>query len=1463
MSRLSGLLLIILACHCGENLVSAQETAKPRPKPLKALLITGGCCHDYNRQKNILKQGIESRAMVEVIHVHSTDGSTKARFSLYDNPDWAKGFDIVIHDECSADVVEQPYVDHILAAHKNGLPAVNLHCAMHSYRLPGKDDWFQFVGIQSTSHGPQKPIDITFVDRDHAITSTLENWTTINEELYNNVKLFPSANPLARGRQDVGNRTDDFVVAWTNEYGKGRVFSTTLGHNNETVADARYLDLLTRGLLWACDKLSPEYLQAYASQKTELVPVNLAKGKKATASASQEGHPPEHAIDGKAETRWCSPDGRPDQWCQIDLGQPEELTGCQIDWEMDGVNYRYKIEGSTDGQKWQMLSDQTKTDERDQVQRLKFAAKGIRFVRLTTTQLTPGCWGSFTEFEVHGTKMEKRLSSGDASLKPKKVAGLEGVKVPAGFVATLFAAPPDVNYPTCLATTPEGTVYVGIDENGSLDRKPNRGKIVRCRDTDGDGKADEFKTFVTVESPRGIIVNSQPMEGKGGGEKTSMIVLHPPTLSAFHDDDGDGVSDRTEVLVKGIGFDLTSRGADHTTNGIQIGIDGWVYVAVGDYGFVQAEGSDGKTAQLRGGGIVRVRPDGSELEIVSRGQRNIYDVAISPTMDLFTRDNTNDGGGWNVRLSHVPQDAEMGYPSLFINFPEEIVEPLADYGGGSPCGAIFVDEPTLPGELKHQLLTCDWGRSIVYRHPMREKGAGYTTEQEAFIEVPRPTDIDVDVKGNLYISSWKDGSFTFSGPNVGYVIQVRPPADIAKTKESESTRKKSGDVDFVSKIVSDSHTIRLKAQRDILRRGPSAEVIRRLEQLAADQQFSIPARVAVLFTLKQLQGEASHPALIRLARDKSIREFALKAVADRRTQLAATSVDPFVEALADENPRVRLVAARAIGRFAQSPELSHTLQKSAEKLVPLAADPDPLVSHLAIRTLWQMNAIEASLAALEAKSVEQRIAATMVLRHLHDPATVSGLLDWLSRESANSKQSSSLADTETRLAVLTALCRLHSREADWTGDWWGTRPDTSGPYYKPTSWSESERILSALQKLLVEADPKTTEKLLLEMKRHKIETPDVQRLTVKLARQDPDFFPRGIDILCHLKSPLTKESATLLNQAAVSRNLDSTLRARSLRALHRRIDQPEIAELAIQSFHSIDTQDQNGDVGAAWDEFVRDQKQAQRVDLFARLADSKETSLTSTSSSRELAYAVLAWIADNRHVGKTERDAALQAVEAAWTNPDLTVAALRGIGRSRAESQSLQVRLLRESKDPRVKAAAEFAAARMELDQEPAFDPNKPLIASMMFEDVLNAAVKIKGDPKLGSRLFSRQGCSACHTVSPDEPLKGPLLQDIAKRYKKEDLIESILKPSAKIAQGFESQFFQTQQGKVYDGFVVRESGDEIEFRNVAGLATVLKKSDIEERGKRELSIMPLGLTDKLNVDQLAAILAYLETLKK
>jgi type 1 glutamine amidotransferase len=265
-------------------LAAVSAPAADAVKPLRVLLVAGGCCHDYATQTRILEQGIEARVRADVEVVFNPDKSTKATFEIYGNPDWASGYDVVIHDECSADVTDPAYVERILAAHRRGTPAVNLHCAMHSYRwgdfrqavAAGAENggWFEMLGLQSTSHGPQQPIEIVFADRAHPVVQTLTDWKTVNEELYNNIQVLPTAKVLATGRQLVPPKPKknepadpaakpteaNAVVAWTNEYGpnKTRIFSTTLGHNNDTVGDDRYLDLVTRGLLWATGKLGDD-----------------------------------------------------------------------------------------------------------------------------------------------------------------------------------------------------------------------------------------------------------------------------------------------------------------------------------------------------------------------------------------------------------------------------------------------------------------------------------------------------------------------------------------------------------------------------------------------------------------------------------------------------------------------------------------------------------------------------------------------------------------------------------------------------------------------------------------------------------------------------------------------------------------------------------------------------------------------------------------------------------------------------------------------------------------------------------------------------------------------------------------------------------------------------------------------------------------------------------------------------
>src|SRR5688572_32172294 len=79
--------------------IATSAIAAKKAKPIKALLVTGGCCHDFAAQKKIIPEGISARANVEWTVVHEGD-DREHRVSIYSNPDWSKGYDVVVHNEC-------------------------------------------------------------------------------------------------------------------------------------------------------------------------------------------------------------------------------------------------------------------------------------------------------------------------------------------------------------------------------------------------------------------------------------------------------------------------------------------------------------------------------------------------------------------------------------------------------------------------------------------------------------------------------------------------------------------------------------------------------------------------------------------------------------------------------------------------------------------------------------------------------------------------------------------------------------------------------------------------------------------------------------------------------------------------------------------------------------------------------------------------------------------------------------------------------------------------------------------------------------------------------------------------------------------------------------------------------------------------------------------------------------------
>jgi len=839
------------------------------------------------------------------------------------------------------------------------------------------------------------------------------------------------------------------------------------------------------------------------------------------------------------------------------------------------------------------------------------------------------------------------------------------LKWPADLNITGFSGPDLTPSPACMAVAATGEVFVGVDMMGSLGKDMNKGFIKRLVDCNHDGIMDSHTEFAQVDNPRGIL----PI-----GDQ--VFVLHttfsPETgkadnmdLVVFEDMDKDGVADGpAKVLIKNLSNSkyLQERGTDHATNGIQMGIDGWIYIAVGDFGFHNATDRDGTQLTMLGGGVVRVRPDGTEMEVYTHGLRNIYDLAIDPFMNIFTRGNTNDGGGWNIRFIHQIQSGEYGYPVLFKHFTEEVLPALVDVGGGSGTGALYMNDNRWPDKYNNVPMMADWGRSYLYFHRLTKNKASFIQDEEEFIQLPQITDVDVDAAGAMYLSAW-DGAGYSGSPDKGYVVRVTPE------NFNYEPFPNLGDFFWTTSLVdllkADNAKTRLSAQYELIKRGKGEG---KVWKLVEDSSLPLEVRAAAIFTFAQLTGEAGIDRLVSLTNDPQVQEFALRALSDRLGTLENVPTEPFLYALNSDSERVKAAAIIGLGRLGkkdvanvllgipvpnsfQAPEAGTEgphAQPNAEIIVP----------HLAVKALVKLNAVEACVKALD---TDQRDMALWAMRYMHSPEAVDGMI----------KAYGNTEDVVFKNNIINTLARIYHQEAPYdTSWWWSTRPDTHGPYYKTVEWDYTPVIRSFLKEEWGKA-----------------------------SKQEKELYAE----------------------------LNSKYR------------------LAIDDFGTIEITTPKEDMPAVDLEKIKNKK------------------------------------------GQ---------------------------------------------------------------------------IGEASIEDIMIALKKIKGNPEKGKEIYKTQACFTCHSVAAGEVMKGPFMGQIGSIMNREQIAESILKPNASISQGFSTVQIQTKDGGNYVGFVTEESATDLTIRNIAGIASQLKKSDIAERKELETSMMPSGLVNALSYEEMASLVAYLEQQK-
>jgi putative heme-binding domain-containing protein len=989
--------------------------------------------------------------------------------------------------------------------------------------------------------------------------------------------------------------------------------------------------------------------------------------------------------------------------------------------------------------------------------------------------------------------------------------------VPADLVLTRFSGPDITPCVATLCVSAQGEVYAGVDLNGSLGKGPGKGRIVKLIDTNKDGVADSSTLFATIDNARGLLAvgprlyvlhTAHGPDGKATG--MNLVVLE--------DADRDGVADGPpKVLVEGIcvAKAINDRGTDHSTNGIRMGIDGWIYIAVGDFGFHNATGTDGAKVTLQGGGVARVRPDGTELELFATGTRNDYDVAIDPFLNLFSRGNTNDGGGWNIRFLHLIQSADYGYPRLFKNFSTEILPALEDLGGGSGVGAFFLSEPTWPAKYNEQPLMADWGRKAIYLHRLTPDGATFTQKAEEFAQISQITDLDDDPSGQMFVSAW-DGAGFKGDPGKGYVSRITPKGWTHRALPDLATAKLA---DLVALLASASATTRFYAQQEILARpADSAAAKIAVLTLAKSTASSLAARVAALYTYAQLEGSPS--AILALAVDESLREFALRAATDRLPRLknSALPLAPFTNTLRTGTPRQRAAAAIALGRLG-NPAAAAALMAEPFTKPEDGGDGDFTQKD----TLKGARESRVTLSTKPGNELRLHLTSTT---DAAQPARLAIFDAYFTLADRSRVTLASLQPIAGRATVEAAPAAAAAPETEAEAAAKASKKNKRGPSGPAVIIEGTPFVTYLVPPGAVQFDARARTPAAsgaeVSVEFFVSSGPPMKSPTASFAPRHAT--PNSAIVVPHLAAhALTRLRAVDASLAAIgTKNEDLALW--TLSYLH----EPAVVVGLLAKL--------TPDMAPAL--------RAKILTTLARLYQQEKpfdgtTWWSTRPDTRGPYYTPVTWSASPRIA------AALEAETARATPAQLDFLARLN------DSHRLGLAKL----GTRLVAAPTEKAPSIDLAK---IASQKGAVATTALEDIIIAVEKLKPNPARGEALFTAQGCVACHALQPGGAALGPFMGQIGSIMNPSQIATAILRPSDTISQGFQTVMLTMKDGSTKMGFATETTSDKIVLRDMTGAISTVRTADVKEDKHLPISMMPEGLANALSLEDFAALVHFL-----
>jgi putative heme-binding domain-containing protein len=655
-------------------------------------------------------------------------------------------------------------------------------------------------------------------------------------------------------------------------------------------------------------------------------------------------------------------------------------------------------------------------------------------------------------------------------------------KVPDGFKIEVVLQAPDIEAPTALCVAPNGDVYFAedpMDMSGPPTKNLDRIWLL---------KGGDPKRKILIADKMWAVMGLEIVRDK-------LYVVHAPYVTVFTLDAEGKVKERVDLFT-----DLGPRVAglpsfkDHIPSGIRMGMDGWLYVSIGDKGIPKmtrkeegagsvhvAEGrwrrsDQGEDISLEGGGVIRFRPDGSGLQVFASGTRNHLDVPLDENDRIFVRDNTDDGDGWNTRFMYLPPGAFMGYPWAFKQHPKEALPMIHDFGGGSPCGGWVYCDDGLPEAYRGRIFHCEWGKGKVLAVKVVPDGGGFKMVDEIkFIDPDgtkykdfRPYTLRPAADGRgFYVTDWGYSGW-LAKVKAGRLLKVTYVKDDVKPQPRGPETDKLDEL--VKRLGHPAHSERLRAQWALIALGKkaAAPLKKRLKgdfaTFTLREDLSPEAKRHALWVLRALDNFSVWTDVAMRAvvdEDAGVRLQAVRVLGSYAPPSDARELGEGIRGTLlrqlqrDSDPQVRLHAARGL-EFNQPDDCS-------ELVAQLDEEQDPWVRYAIVRTIKRCDWKAVGKAFFKQASRKEMTPGIdgmlLALTDVYDVDAVAILRRLLAHK-----------DPVVRARTVEVLARAYHDRKPYAGTWWGTQPEKQKPPARVVAWEGTTKVRDSLLEALADRD---------------------------------------------------------------------------------------------------------------------------------------------------------------------------------------------------------------------------------------------------------------------------------------------------------------------------------------------------------------------------------------------------------